>query len=613
MNGDQQIANTRKTSLVVAVVIIAALYLGKEFFVPLVLAVLISFLLAPLIRRFEKWGMGRIVSVIVASALAFSFIGGLGYIVAGQLMDLADELPKYKDNLMAKAAALKTNKNSTFGRLSETLQDVSTEIKESQEPTDADLEKAAVEPKPGEQSKRIKQQPIPVEVVEPPDHSLELLRNFASSLFAPLGVAAVVIIFVIFMLLEREDLRDRFIHLIGRGRLHVTTQALDDAGRRVSRYLLAQLIVNSSYGIPVGIGLYFIGIPNAVLWGLLATIFRFIPYVGPWIAAAFPVALSLAVSPSWTTPLITVGMFVVMELISNNVVEPWLYGSSTGLSPMAIIVSAVFWTWLWGPIGLLMATPLTVCLAVIGKHIPSLGFLDVLLGDKPPILPTDRLYQRLLAFDEEEAVEIVETYITEHSLGAAYDEVVLPAVRQAEQDSRTGTLEDHRRREVYALIRRLLGDLDETPPPPANVPVQVLCLPASSEADELIAIMLAHLLEKRLVLVRVLSSKSLASEMVEEASESGASVICVSTLPPASVMPATYLCKRLKARLPEARVMVGLWHEQDVEVDRRIQRLKRAQADDVSTSLDKMAAEIAVLANLGGEPIISAAPAAAVA
>jgi hypothetical protein len=343
------------------------------------------------------------------------------------------------------------------------------------------------------------------------------------------------------MLLGREDFRDRIIHLVGRGRLHVTTEALDDAGRRVSRYLLAQLIVNASYGIPIGIGLYFIGIPNAALWGLLATMLVSC-LRRPMDRCDHSARPCVCVSATWTTPLLTIGLFIVMELVSNNFVEPWLYGASTGLSPLAVIISAVFWTWLWGSIGLILATPLTVCLAVIGKHLPNFAWLDVLLADSPPIAASDRLYQRLLAGDEEEALNIVEEYIEQQSLPTAYDDVVLPAIRQAEGDCRAEILNDARRREIYGMLRRLLAELHDKPSAEPADPNTVFCLPASSEADELVALMLAHLLEQRNTPARVPSSKSLSSEIVELVAESSARVCCISALP------RLRLCQRLTWR-----------------------------------------------------------------
>ncbi|HEX8312755.1 MAG TPA: AI-2E family transporter, partial [Chthoniobacteraceae bacterium] len=335
MNGDPQ--NTNRLNLLITfIAIIAILYFGKEFFLPLVLAILISFLLAPLIRRFEAWGMGRVLSVVTATLLAFSVIGGVGYIITGQLLDLANELPKYKTNLQAKVASLKTRPDSPFDRATKTLRELTADLANPESPSPApSTGEASPEANAAAAPAAPATPAVPVEVVDQSGNAFELLRSVVGPLIGPLGNAAVVIVFVIFMLIGREDLRDRIIHLIGKQRLYLTTQALDDAAHRVSRYLLAQLIVNVTYGIPVGVGLYFIGIPNAVLWGMIATIVRFIPYVGPWIGAMFPLALSLAVAPSWTAPLLVLGLILVLELISNNVVEPWLYGASTGLSPMA--------------------------------------------------------------------------------------------------------------------------------------------------------------------------------------------------------------------------------------------------------------------------------------
>jgi predicted PurR-regulated permease PerM len=603
MNGDPSPVSLRPMSFLAGIAVIAILYFGKEFFLPLIMAILISFLLAPVIHRLEAWHLGRIGSVLVATILTFGLIAGIAYVVAGQLIDLANQLPNYKDTIAAKVATLRPRKDNALDKATQTLKDITKEvIKETPEGVVASAETATVVEQGREPTASPPPAPpVPVQVVKRADSAIEFLRGYAAPLLKPLGNAAVVIVFVIFMLIGREDLRDRIIHLVGRGRLHVTTQALDDAGGRVSRYLLAQLIVNVTYGIPIGIGLYFIGIPNAILWGLFATILRFVPYIGPWLAASFPLFLSLAVGTTWTAPIETLALFVVIELISNNVVEPWLYGASTGLSPMAVIVSAVFWTWIWGGIGLILATPLTVCLAVLGKHLPSFAWLDVLLGDKPPIATGDRLYQRLLANDEEEAVTIVEEYVAANSLAAAYDVVVLHALRQAESDCRADILDETRRRQIYGMLRRILTELDPTPPPPDNVPVAVLAMPASSEADEIAGVMLAHLLEMRGVMARVASSKSLTSEMADQALSSGAHVFCISALPPASVMPATYLARRLRERMPDARIIIGLWETLESETARRLQRFKRAHADDVFTSLERTTAELVALAGLKPE------------
>ena len=260
-----------------------------------------------------------------------------------------------------------------------------------------------------------------VQVQSPAPTPLETLRDVGGPLIAPFATAGLVVVLVIFMLLQREDLRDRVLRLVGGREVARATEAMDDAAKRISRYLLMQLIINVLYGIPVGIGLYFIGVPNPILWGCLATVLRFIPYLGPVIGALFPIALSFAVAPGWTLPLLTVALFVVLELFSNNVLEPWLYGASTGLSPVAVLVAAVFWTMLWGPLGLLMSTPLTVCLVVLGRHVPQLGFFDVLLGDEPALSPEVKFYQRLLARDPEEATELAEEYLEDGSLDKLYE------------------------------------------------------------------------------------------------------------------------------------------------------------------------------------------------
>ncbi len=599
MNGTPESTSPRKFyTLLTIVVLVGSLYFGREVFLPLVLAILISFLLAPLINRLECWKLNRAFSVIVTTFFTMGVIGIIGYILAGQVLDLANELPKYQTNLRAKIESLKTSENSPISKATKTLRELAVEVSNP----------AAARPAAPKAPDVPVQTAVPVKVVESTASPLELAESYIGTLLGYLASAAIVALFVIFILLEREDLRDRIIHLVGKHRLHLTTQALDDAAQRVSRYLRAQLIVNATYAILIGTGLYFIGIPNAILWGILAGLFRFIPYLGPFLGAACPLSLSLAVAPSWTAPSLTTGLFVGVELVCANVVEPWLYGAETGLSPMAVIVAAVFWGWLWGIPGLLLATPLTVCLAVLGKHIPGLVYLDILLGDKPPIALGDRLYQRLLALDEEESLELVEKHIAEVSLASAYDDVILPAIRLLEQERRDGSLSADSRQEMYTLVRRLLTDIDETPPPPDDVAVPVLCLPASNAADEVAAIMLAHLLGKRGVMARVLSSKSLVSEMIEVSAKSGAPILCISAVPPGSVMPATHLCKRLRGRLPEARIVVGLWREADVE--RRQQRLKRVNADDIFVKLDAAANEIAMVAGLGGKassaPVVSA-------
>lgn len=571
MNETTSSSASRVAPLLGVGLVLAGLYFAREFLLPLALAILVSFLLAPIIRRFEKWGVHRVFAVVLSTALAIVVFASLAYVVAGQVIDLASRLPEYKTNLRGKLEMFKASPQSPLSKATETMRELSEEL--SKEPITTET--------------ATKQRPVPVAVVETAGNSFQTIKSVLAPLAGPVGTATIVFVYVIFMLLERESLRDRVIHLVGRGRLHLTTKAIDEAGRRVSRYLLAQVIVNVSYGLPIGFGLWLIGIPNAVLWGFFAAVLRFVPYLGPLIAAAFPILLSLAVSPDWTAPLCTIGLFVVMEAISNNVVEPWLYGSSTGLSPIAIIISAVFWAWLWGGVGLILATPLTVCIAVLGKHISSLSYLDVLLGDQPPIAPEDRFYQRLLAGDSEEASEIAEEFGLKNGLVDSFDQLFIAALRLAEKDYHDGVLREETRRELFRSLRDLLaefGPIDDSNP-------KVLILPASNEADEISALLLARVLATAGVSARVASSKRMLSELVEEAAMLAPRLICVSTVPPASIMPATHLCHRLRERLSSAVITVGLWGDPDEE-DRRLQRFKRAQANHVFLHLNQAVAEI---------------------
>ena len=302
--------------------------------------------------------------------------------------------------------------------------------------------------------------PVPVEIVESLSVT-EIAQGILGPLISPLASAAIVTVFVIFILLKREDLRNRFIHLIGGEQLNLTTQALDDAAGRVSRYLLMQLIINSAYGLVIYIGLALIGLPNALLWGALTAVLRFVPFVGPWIGALMPIAISLAVFDSWSEPTLVVGLFMANELITNNIIEPWLYGSSTGISTIGILAAAVFWGWIWGPVGLVMATPLTVCLTVVGRYVPQLAFLNTMLSDQDALPPQARFYQRLLAIDPEEATEVAEEYLATSSLAELYDTVLLPALSLAEQDRHQGALDEAKQQFVHQTTREIVEEFGE--------------------------------------------------------------------------------------------------------------------------------------------------------
>ncbi|PBC06410.1 AI-2E family transporter [Mesorhizobium sp. WSM3859] len=432
------------------VVTVAALYFGREVFLPIAVALLLTFAIAPVVSWLKRAGVPRIAAVIASVAGAFAALSLFSFVVATQVSDLAQNIPLYQINILTKVRALKENGlgGGIISRLGGVIERVGQEI-DRQEPQ---LPSAAQAPK---------REPIPVEVVAH-EKPLEVLQNLVGPLLSPLGSAGLVVIVVIFMLMEREDLRDRFIRLVGYGDLHRTTQALQDAGKRVGQYLLMQLVVNIIYAVPITIGLWVLGIPNALLWGLLALALRFVPYIGPIIGALLPLFLALAVAPGWSLLLWTAALFVVVELVTGNVIEPWLYGSHTGLSPLAIIVAAIFWTWLWGPIGLVLSTPLTVCLVVLGRHVPQFEFLDVLFGNEPVLEPHARLYQRLLAGDPDEATDHAEEMLEEKYLFQFYHQVAIPALLLGEQDRGRGVMDDAQRRQVADSAMTLVANLDDS-------------------------------------------------------------------------------------------------------------------------------------------------------
>lgn len=563
--------------------IVGLLYFAREFLVPIVLAGLLSFVLDPLNRRLERLGVRHVFAVLTTTFFSFVLLGVLIYIFTTQALEVAQKLPDYRANLIEKANSIRKSSEGPLGRAVQTLKDVVSSIEkpESRVPLAPGL------PPP------VTARPMPVEVVPSTSDTMASASGYLGPILGPLGSAAVVALISVFMMLGRDDLRDRIVYLVGRGRLRLTTHALDEAGKRVSRYLLAQFIVNLTYGIPIGIGLYFIGIPNAILWGMLTIVLRFLPYIGPWLAASFPVILSIAVSNSWTMFALTIGLFVVVELISNNVIEPWLYGAKTGLSPLAVVVSAVFWTWLWGIAGLVLATPLTVCLVVIGKHVPQFRWLDLLMGDRPPITTGDRIYHRLLAGDEEEASELV-TQEAERSESTvvAFDRVALPAARLIESDFGDGLLKDGKRTDALLHLREIIAEQGDARAIPQGAKPTVLCIPARTLGDEICAEMLMAGLSVHGVTVECLSSGLTTGESVADAKRLDPSIICISVLCASSVIAAAFLCKNLRTLLPEARIVVGLWQEESDEFSRRASRLEKVGAHRVLPSLERAVAAV---------------------
>jgi predicted PurR-regulated permease PerM len=571
-------------TLVATLLVAAVLYFAREVFIPFALALLLSFLLAPLVARLQRLRIPKVPAVVTVVTFAAALIAGIGWLVSAQLYDLADKLPNYQVTIQNKLKSIQPRGIGAWGKTSKMIKE-----------TGEELSRSAEETAPSGSEQPAGARPIPVEVHAPKPTSLQVLQRILGTVVNPLATAGIVAIFVIFMLIHMEDMRDRFLRLIGMAKLNVTTQALDDAAARVSRYLLANLVVNVTYGIPVGVGLYFIGVPNAPLWGLLATLLRFIPYIGPWVAAAFPVALALAVDPGWTMLIYTIVLFIILELVSNNVVEPWLYGSSTGLSPIAVIVAAVFWTWLWGPVGLFLSTPLTVCLAVIGRHFPQLDFFYILLADEPVLSLETRFYQRLLARDLEDAATLAQDFLKERPLVALYDEVVLPALSRAEQGRQQGTLHEAKQKYFWQNTRELIDDFaedadaaaksdaedsGEAPSPAKTDAVSVVCLPARDDADEIAACIVAQTLQRRGVGARAFSADSLTAECITELRQLQPAVICICTVAPPAWRHSRYLCKRLRGDFPDTKFIIMTWGATE-EIDEIQQRLGIAPSDVV--------------------------------
>ena len=567
------------SNVLLSAFIFATLYLGRELLVPLALAALLTFMLAPLVTRCQRW-MGRVGAVLFVVAMMFALTGAAGWVLTRQAVDVATRLPDYKENIRSKLRSVSIPNNGPFAKLSKTLEDLKKDLPGGIIQSSGGKPGVANNPTPP---------PQPVEIVNGPDKRLEFVQVVLAPVLGPLGTAALVLLLLVFMLLEREDLRNRIIRLIGQGRISATSRAMDDAGSRVSKYLQMQLVVNVTYGIAVALGLYFIGVPNAVLWGALATVLRFIPYVGPWIAAAFPILLSLAVSPDWMAPLLTIGLFVVIELISNNLMEPWLYGSSTGVTPIALIVAALVWTWLWGPVGLVLATPLTVCLVVMGRHIPRLAFLSIVLSDEEPLTPAEDCYHRLHRVGEHDEMELVDTYLKTNPLAGLFDAVLIPVIAAAESDHRAGLLETAELEFVERGMVAVLDDLElrhESSGPGHEVGFNICCLPARAFRDELAGSMLALHLRRDRYQVRNATSRMVSGEMVEWVREENPDVACISAVAPTTVNQVRYLCLKLRAGLPNLKIIVGLWGAAGRDPE-NFDLLREAGADEIFTTIEE--------------------------
>jgi predicted PurR-regulated permease PerM len=603
------------TTILIAVVVITALYFGREVLVPIALAVLLSFVLAPLVRVLQGWHFPRGVAVVVVGLFAFAAIFGLGALMVSQVNQLAGDLPGYQSTLRDKIQGLRgaAGGAGTLERASEVLQNLSKEIdKPNRNTSTTPLNEHVVSNKP-----------IPVEVKQPDAGALETLTTLIAPLIHPLATTGIVVIFVIFILIQHQDLRNRLVRLAGAQDLQRTTAALDDAGQRLSRLFLTQLALNAGFGFVIGIGLWIIGVPSAPLWGMLAMIMRFVPYIGAMISAIFPLILAAAVGPGWTMVLVTAALFLIAETIAGQAIEPMLYGQSTGLSPVAVIASATFWTWLWGPIGLVLATPLTMCLVVVGRHVDRLNFLEVMFGDEPPLTPAELIYQRMLARDPVEAAEQAEIFLKERPLVAYYDEILLQGLKLAQADAERGLLDEGRMQLFRDSVAEIVDDLGThkdivAPSEPADaeaplaqldkaetactvalLPEQwrsgkpVMCVPGIGLLDEATAIVLAQLVERQGIGARAEQADALSMSRIFSLDAKDVVLICLCYVENASSAQIRYAVRRLRRRAPEAFILVALFGD----VVRVEELVKSGNTDFVQSSFLATVGKIIAVAN----------------
>jgi predicted PurR-regulated permease PerM len=569
------------------VIVAVVLYFARDVFVPLAIAALLSFVLSPPMLWLRHHHVGRAPAAVAVVLLAFFAILGFGSVVVGEVASLTKELPSYQTNIEAKLHTLRdaVPVDRLFQRGTRLVQELRDELTPV---TGAVAPRGATA---GNPTGAGTEAPVPVEIHQETG-VLVFFESILGPILKPLATAGLVLVFVIFFLLNREDLRDRFIRLAGARDLHRATQMLNDAVERLSRYLWMQCIVNTIYGMLIGIGCFVIGVPNAALWGVLSLVLRFLPYIGTWFAALFPLGLALAVVPGWGTFFETLGLFVFVEALTSQGLEPWLFGASAGMSPVAVIVAATFWTWLWGPIGLVLSTPLTACLVVIGRYVPPLRFLAVLLGNEPPLAAEESFYQRLLAGDAAEAAEQAEAFLKTGSLAAFCDQVAIPALLMALEDSDRGVLTRDGRSQIGDTIRGVIENVGE------DIPIEeggearpiVECLGARSELDDAAAALLAQLLAERGLAVRIIPARHWLTEprhVGATLSDAPApAILCVSHLGIAPAPRIRLLARRLRRRSAHnVRILFGLWSAMPQYLDERREGLDAV--DGIATSLEQ--------------------------
>jgi predicted PurR-regulated permease PerM len=593
--------------------VILTLYFARELLAPIAFAIVLNFLLAPAVGLLERARLSRALSVVVVILIFFSGVGVTGWVVAKQLVHVAELLPDYRENIQAKLDSLHTPIGGAAGKAISSLEEMTEQLSSHRNSTIApppEPEAAA----PTAHYRRYRQpapetalpnqsatpeRPTPVQIVEPPVPVGRYLQEIFSPILRPLEGCGMVMIFTVYIMMYREDLRHRLLLLAGMGRLSLMTHALRDAAERISTYLVWQFIVNVLFGLLFGIGLSLIGVPNATLWGALAAILRYIPYVGTAVAGMLPVIFSIAIFPHWRQAFEVIGLYAALEIATANFFEPWLYGSRTGISSLALLASAIFWTLLWGWPGLVLATPLTACLIVMGRHVPQLRFLHVLLGEDAELAPEAKFYERMLAMDQNEAHSIADRFLSKRPLIDFYEMVLLPALGMEEQDRHRGAFDDARGNYLLLCATELVAELAEykedgcaavSENGTASVTemhhrgAPVICIPAGDQADELTAMVLAQLLEQGCHNTLLLPTSSVTPEILERLGQDEGTILCISALPPFVFTQTRALCQRIREQLPQNRILVALWQSaQDPAVMR--ERFGSARPDRVVTTL----------------------------
>jgi predicted PurR-regulated permease PerM len=550
----------------------AALYFARDVLIPLTLSVLLAIVLAPLVALLRRMRVGRVTAVLLAVVLAIGIVCAIGGLIASQIVGLADQLPAYARTVETKVEAVHSYATDTIDQVIGRLGYSAVQPRNRRT-------SRALAPPPNDAPK-----PLPVEVHQPDPTPLQLAERYFSPILSPLGTIGIVFVVTIFILLQQDDLRDRMIRLFGSSDLRRTTVALDDGGRRLSRYFVTQLGLNTAFGVVIGTVLFLIGVPSPLLWGVLAGLLRFVPYVGSFIAALFPMALAAAVDPGWSMLLWTGGSFLILEAVVGQLVEPLIYGNSTGLSPISVVVAVIFWSWIWGPIGLILSTPLTLCLVVLGRHVEQLEFLDILLGDRPPLTPVEGFYQRMLAGDQDEARDHAETVLKERSLIAYYDEVALPGLELAAIDAQRGVLSADQLARIKETIKELVADLsghleeavatsDATGARWRCGMTPILCVAGRGPLDEAVAAMLCQLLSRHGIGARIAPYEAATRGNINHLDTDDIAMVCISYLDVSSRNAhLRYLLQRLRQRMPTTPFVVGLWPSGDLSASEPVLR-----------------------------------------